>query len=410
MIYYHQLDPFLVPPLGSFKPLWYLYAYILTAVAIYLLGKYFSGRKEFFSQFKLLDSAYFGLIGPVLLFISGFGIRWYSLAYITAVMFAYFAGKYLINKERLKLPDQKLLDIVFFGAVGTVLGGRLGYCVFYAPELFLSFDMNIKAFPYWGVLKIHQGGMSSHGGIIGFFISQIIYAYRHKLSFFSLIDLGSVTGAFGIFLGRIANFINGELYGRVLEGTTWFAVRFPSELYLWANDPEKYKNQLLSLKELLPFLSERGLIKVSHSAGDWEQWINRASEGSSVYEGFIYHICNVIVQQASQAPVKAILEPLLSLRYPSQLYQSFFGGLVPFLIICTLWLKPKKAGLISLVWAGSYLCFRVFTEFYRQPDSHVGFELFHLTRGQWLSVLLYLMVISYGYLVYKQEPKGFKKY
>ena len=217
---------------------------------------------------------YYHQLDPFLIHFSGnFGIRWYSLAYIAGAVSAYFIGIYLIKKGRINLPASKLTDIVVFGALGVVLGGRLGYCAFYSPELFLSFD---RSFPFWGLFKIYEGGMSSHGGIIGFILSQIFYSYRHKLSFFTLMDLGVVGAAIGIFLGRIANFINGELYGRVVEGTTWFAVRFPSELYLWASQPELYKKQLLSLKALLPALDSTYPSSVRiPGAYVWEEWISK---------------------------------------------------------------------------------------------------------------------------------------
>ena len=346
---------------------------------------------------------YYHQLDPFLIhFYGNIGIRWYSMAYILAIVFAYFAGKYLIKKNRLQIPGGQLMDIIFFGALGAVIGGRLGYCLFYSPDLFLSFD---KSFPFWGALKVHQGGMSSHGGIIGFLLSQILYAYRHKLSFFSLIDLGAFTGAFGIFLGRIANFINGELYGRVVEGGAWLSVRFPSELLLWASQPKSYKMQLLSLKELAPSI-DSNLLKVS-SPEIWVEWVNKASlSPDSTYSSYISYICQMILQSSHKSPIKELLEPLLSLRYPSQLYQSFFGGLVPFLIICFVWLKPKKAGLISLVFIVSYLSFRIWTESYRQPDSHIGFQLFDLTRGQWLSLLFYSLACIYAYFFYKQKPRG----
>ena len=346
---------------------------------------------------------YYHQLDPFLIhFYGNIGIRWYSMAYITAILFAYFAGKYLIKKNRLQLPNNKLMDIVFFGAMGAVIGGRLGYCLFYSPDLFLSFD---KSFPFWGALKVHQGGMSSHGGIIGFLISQVLYAYRYKLSFFSLVDLGALTGAFGIFLGRIANFINGELYGRVAEGGTWLTVRFPSEVLLWASQPKLYKTQLISLKEISPTIDSM-LVKVP-SQEIWVEWVNKAIlSPDSVYSSYISYICQLIFQSSYESPIKDMLEPLLSLRYPSQLYQSFFGGLLPFILMSLVWLKPRKAGLISLIFIISYLSFRIWTEFYRQPDHHIGFQLFDLTQGQWLSLSLYFMVCAYAYFFYKQKPKG----
>ena len=348
---------------------------------------------------------YYHQLDPFLIHFTGnIGIRWYSMAYILAVAFAYFAGKYLINKNRLQLPSQKLMDIVFFGAMGAVIGGRLGYCLFYSPDLFLSFD---KSFPFWGILKVHQGGMSSHGGIIGFLLAQILYSHRHKLSFFSLVDLGAFTAAFGICIGRISNFINGELYGRVVEGSTWLAVRFPAEILLWARQPKIYKEQLISLKEIAPTIDSM-LLKIS-SPEMWVEWVNKAILApESPYSSYISYMCQMIFQASYKSPVKEMIEPLLSLRYPSQLYQSFFGGLLPLIIMSLIWIKPKKAGLISLVFIISYLSFRIFTEFYRQPDYHIGFQLFNLTQGQWLSLLFYIIVAVYAYFFYKQKPEGWQ--
>lgn len=351
---------------------------------------------------------YYHQLDPFLIqFSENFGIRWYSLAYIAGAVCAYFAGIYLVRKRRVQLSSNQLTDVIFYGALGAVIGGRFGYCFFYSPDLLLSFE---SSFPFWGALKIHQGGMASHGGIIGLLLSLMIYAYRYKISFYSLLDFAAIPASVGIFLGRIANFINGELYGRIVEGKTWFAVRFPSELYLWADKPSLYKKQLISLKELFLSLDSafQAQIKIP-STYVWEEWVLKAAEGSPVHEGYISHICHLIVQGSYKAPIREILEPLLFLRYPSQLYQSLMGGFMTFVIVCLFWLKPRKAGFIALVWICSYLLFRILTEFYRQPDSQIGFQFLNLTRGQWLSVLLYLFVVIYGYFVYRQEPKGFKK-
>ena len=349
---------------------------------------------------------YYHQLDPfVIQFSESFGLRWYSLAYIIGAVCAFLAGLYLIRKGKLPLPKSKLSDIVFYGAMGAVIGGRLGYCLFYNPSSFLSFD---SSFPFWGILKVHQGGMSSHGGIAGFLFSQILYAHRHNISFFSLMDLGAIPGSIGFFLGRIANFINGELYGRVVEGKVWLAVRFPTELYLWADHPGAYKKQLLSLKEILPSLSSVMPTSIRiPSVHSWEQWVSKAVEGNSIYENYIAHICGLIVQSANKSPIKEGLESLLSARHPSQIYQAVLDGLVPLTVVCFFWLKPRKAGLISLVWISCYLLCRIITEFYRRPDSQIGFEFLNLTRGQWLSVVLYIFVIIYGYIIYKKRPQGF---
>ena len=245
--------------------------------------------------------------------------------------------------------------------------------------------------------------MSSHGGILGLLIASIFYAHRHKVSLYSMADLGSIAGAFGIFLGRITNFINGELYGRVVEGGTWFAVKFPGELTLWASNPKFYQKELLSLDSLFPYLN-RSLIQIP-SSHTWSQWISLAGEqeGGSVHSNYVSYICQLIYQSAYSAPINQLLEPLLSLRYPSQLYQSFFGGFMPLILMSVFWIKRKKSGVISVVFILSYLFFRLFTEFYRQPDPSIGFQWLYLTRGQWLSLLMYLIAGFYAYLVFKKK-------
>ena len=347
---------------------------------------------------------YYHQLDPFIIqFTESFGLRWYSMAYVSAVFFAYFAGIYLIKSKRLHFSLEKLADIVFFGALGAVLGGRLGFCLFYSPDLLSSLD---SSFPYWGVLKVHQGGMSSHGGILGLFISVLFYAWRHKLSLYSMADLAAFSGAFGIFLGRLSNFINGELYGRVVEGSTWFAVKFPGELMLWSSRIKDYQEQLLSLDPLLPHL-KNSLIQIP-SSQTWTQWINLATEqGSpSVYSNYISYICQLIYQSSNSSPINNLLEPLLSLRYPSQIYQALGGGLIPFCLMILFWIKPRKAGVISVVFILSYLSFRVLTEFYREPDVSIGLQWFYLTRGQWLSLLMYLLAFSYAYFVIKSKDQN----
>ena len=247
--------------------------------------------------------------------------------------------------------------------------------------------------------------MASHGGILGLLFAFVFYAYRHKLSLYAMADLGAMAGAFGIFLGRIANFINGELYGRVVEGSTWFAVKFPGEVLLWASQPKTYEKQLLEMESLFPYL-KNSLIEIppSHT---WSRWVSQAVEqgGDSTHANYIVYLCQLLYQSAYSAPINSLLEPLLSLRYPSQLYQSFFGGLIPLTLISVFWVKPRRAGLISVVFILSYLFFRLLTELYRQPDASIGFQWLNLTRGQWLSLLMYFLAFSYTYFVLKNKDQ-----
>ena len=389
---------------GCFCPIWGFFCAGL--LAVWLIRK----ARPFLPEWRFKDFIAFGLAGAVLTqVISMSGLRWYSMAYITGAVLAVPAGFYLIKKGRLFFAREKVWDIVIWGALGAALGGRFGFCLFYRPDLFVSFD---QSFPFWGLLKANEGGMSSHGGIAGVFLALWIFSLKAskpeeafaaaeassareaktvsegqegKIPFFSLMDLAAVGGAAGIFLGRIANFINGELVGREIKGQALLGVKFPSELYLWGEKASEYQERLLSLKPLLPVLKRLPNPPEGLPGGYvWEDWILRGGEGA-LYQ--VSRVCGLIAARAGEAPVRELLEPLLSLRHPSQLYQSFFGGVLPFLAVCLVWQKPRAAGLAALVWLASYSGFRVTSEFFRMPDASVGYQLFQLTRGQWLSLL-----------------------
>ena len=127
---------------------------------------------------------YYHDLSPFLFQIAGnFGLRWYSLAYIMGAFGAYFLARYYILKGYLAIPMESRLDAVTYGALGVMLGGRIGYCLFYGPYLLFDFD---SSFPFWGVLKIHEGGMSSHGGMIGLLTALLIFSKVRKVSFFYL--------------------------------------------------------------------------------------------------------------------------------------------------------------------------------------------------------------------------------
>ena len=157
-------------------------------------------------------------IHPIILSIGFLDIRWYSLAYI----FAFIFGSILIKKLNKRLQNtlsDKLIDSFFIWAVvGVIIGGRIGYVFFYQLNLFLS-D------PFY-ILEVWQGGMSFHGGLIGMITSIYIFSIFKKIQFFYLSDLVSLAAPFGLFFGRIANFINTELYGRVTDFP--FAIIYPS--------------------------------------------------------------------------------------------------------------------------------------------------------------------------------------
>ena len=144
---------------------------------------------------------------PVALEFFSFEIRWYSLSYIFGIIFAWiYCKKFLIkDKKILELFD----DLISYIIIGIILGGRLGYIIFYNLDYYLK---NISE-----ILMIWKGGMSFHGGLIGVIIATYIFSKKNKINTFVFLDLISISAPIGIFLGRISNFINSELYGRETE-------------------------------------------------------------------------------------------------------------------------------------------------------------------------------------------------
>ena len=155
-------------------------------------------------------------------------IRWYSLSYIFGIILAwYYIKKLLIkNSEYSKLID----DLISYLIIGIIIGGRLGYVIFYNLDYFIKYPLE--------VLMIWNGGMSFHGGALGIIISTYIFSKKFKINTFYFLDLIALSAPIGIFLGRIANFINSELYGR--ETNFFLSVifekidnipRHPSQIY-----------------------------------------------------------------------------------------------------------------------------------------------------------------------------------
>jgi phosphatidylglycerol:prolipoprotein diacylglycerol transferase len=168
-------------------------------------------------------------LDPVAFSIGFFQVRWYSLAYITGIILGWWYLTKLIAKPGAPMARRHVDDFVFYATLGIILGGRLGYCLFYHPEMLLT----LQVFQVW------NGGMSFHGGVIGVTIGLIVFARVHKLNWLRLHDYVACVYPIGHFLGRIANFINGELWGRPTD-VAWGMIfpmtrddlpRHPSQLY-----------------------------------------------------------------------------------------------------------------------------------------------------------------------------------
>jgi phosphatidylglycerol---prolipoprotein diacylglyceryl transferase len=169
-------------------------------------------------------------IDPVFLSIGPLQFRWYGLMYVLAFIATYFIIRSEVTRKQLPLTRDDVADLVFYGALGVVLGGRTGYILFYNLGFYLANPL--KLFAVW------EGGMSFHGGFLGVMLTFLFYARRKNVPFLALIDMAALCAPVGLGLGRIGNFINGELYGRA-TGAPWGIIfpgsdgvpRHPSQLY-----------------------------------------------------------------------------------------------------------------------------------------------------------------------------------
>lgn len=174
-----------------------------------------------------------------------FTLRWYSLAYLIGILLAYWHLSKMIKAPGAPMAQRHVDDLFFYCTLGVILGGRLGFAMFYRPELFTDFSYPGPV--SWGLLRLWDGGMSFHGGVLGVLAAEIFVAWRNRLNWLRVFDYVAVNVGFGMLLGRLANFVNGELWGRETDvpwGMTFcdiehtastcvssFITRHPSQLY-----------------------------------------------------------------------------------------------------------------------------------------------------------------------------------
>ena len=292
-----------------------------------------------------LDPFIFRLWGNV-------GPRWYGLAYVLAFICGYLLMRRLAVRGYAELRASQVGDFISGAAFfGVLLGGRLGYVFFYRPEM-LRDPLSI--------LRVWEGGMASHGGMIGILLFTFYYAHRHKISWTNLGDNLVVTVPLGLFFGRCANFINGELYGRVTS-VSW-AMQFPKELL---DNSAEAERAIVACQQINPALTTPEAIVAA---------VHRSASGGQV---------------------KEILRTILMPRHPSQLYEAFFEGIVLFAIV---WLVRTRLrtpnGFLTGVFFICYAIFRIAVENFREPDASM---IWGVTRGQFFSV--FLILIGIGFIV-----------
>ncbi|MEM0913204.1 MAG: prolipoprotein diacylglyceryl transferase [Planctomycetota bacterium] len=295
----------------------------------------------------------------------GWGPRWYGFAYLLGFVAGYLLVRRVAQVGAGGLRPDRVIDWATYAGVGLLVGGRLGYCLFYKPELFIEFTPSL---PFWGVLAVHQGGMASHGGIIGAIAGCVIFAWRSGIHPLYAVDLVAFAGGPGVFFGRIANFINGELYGRPTEASFPLAVRFPQEAGDFEHHPEVSDAVVTAIYQARIAVPP----EVEESLVLFHQWVlERVQAGDSL--------------------VKVAIAPHLTPRHPSQLYAALSEGLIVLLAMLAVWWVPRRPGVVAGAFLVVYGLMRIANEFFRMPDAYLEPQWLDLSRGQWLSVPMVLI-------------------
>jgi len=293
-------------------------------------------------------------------------VQWYGLSYVVAFALAWFILRATIARKRSLIDDpMKAGDLVFGAAIGAVVGGRLGYVLLYQPSLLTDFGSSP---PWWGVLALHEGGMASHGGMVGVIVAAILFARREKIPWLHATDLLALAAPAGLFCGRLANFINGELLGKIVaapgEPAPSWAVKYPQELltqHAPALTPEQHNELAYLVYEVAPDAT------------------TKTEQLRAVIEAARDHATDIATR----------LEPLISARHPSQLYQAAAEGIV---LGAALWVVAKKTtrvGVVSACFLLIYGVLRIATEHWRLPDDHLATPTpLGMSRGRWLSAAM----------------------
>lgn len=302
-------------------------------------------------------------LNPVIFRINdAIALRWYGLAYLAAFVVGAWLLNVLAKRKLWVLPPGSAGDFIAAAAIfGVFIGGRLGYMLYYHPQAhgwgWLLDDPLV-------ILRVWEGGMASHGGVLGLVVFTWFYARRKKVSWFGLGDGLCVVAPLGLLFGRLANFINGELYGRTAEGVAW-AVKFPKTLVERPAEEGRFLAEAVDAAAAAnPRLAQ---LITEHPNGPHFEWLLEA--------------------QRRNSGVSEAIAPYLEPRHPSQLYEAALEGVLLFALLWWVRLRYPKLphGVLTGLFFIVYAIGRITAEQFREPDSKL---IGPLTGGQFLSLFM----------------------
>ncbi|WP_269506047.1 prolipoprotein diacylglyceryl transferase [Burkholderia sp. IMCC1007] len=284
---------------------------------------------------------------PVAIHLGPLAVRWYGLMYLVG-----FIAAIVVGRIRLKLPHvaaqgwtaKDIDDMMFYGVLGTVLGGRLGYVLFYKADFYFAHPLDI--------FKVWEGGMSFHGGFLGVTLAMVLFAWQRKRNWLQVTDFVAPMVPTGLAAGRLGNFINGELWGRVTDPSAPWAMMFPG-----------------AMRDDAAWLPKHPALV--------EQW----------------HLADVFMQY-QMLP-----------RHPSQLYEIALEGIALFFVLFFFARKPRPMGAVSALFLIGYGLARFTVEFAREPDDFLGLLALGLSMGQWLSLPMIIAGIALMVWAYRRHAK-----